>query len=240
MAHMTISLVRALAAPIALAAVLACSSTERTDPPVQDGPVPAAVLDEVAAMAAEDQRWERLVIDRAPETSEPGFFDAKNALQDRHAARCKEIFERHGLLSQSRVGEERASDFWVMVQHADRNPAFQGRVLAAMDALPDSGVDPAERAYLVDRVRVNTGRGQLYGTQVAFDTGRPEPHPIEDPSSVDARRAAVGLSPLLEYMNGARELHFQMNREIYLEQGVEGPELYPEGWSGWPAAGGSR
>ncbi|MEL6908254.1 MAG: hypothetical protein AAFP22_22790, partial [Planctomycetota bacterium] len=49
---MTISLVRALAAPTALAAVLACSSTERTDPPVQDGLVPAAVLDEVAAMAS--------------------------------------------------------------------------------------------------------------------------------------------------------------------------------------------
>ena len=236
MARMTISLVRALAAPLALAAVLACSSTERTDPSVQDGPVPAAVLDEVAAMATEDQRWERLVIERAPETSEVGFFARKIAMQDRHAARCKEIFERHGRLSQSRVGEDRASDFWVMVQHAARAPAFQGRVLAALDA----GVDPAERAYLVDRVRVNTGRGQLYGTQVGFDTGRPEPKPIEDPKGVDARRAAGGLAPLLEYMNGARELHFQMNRQIYLEEGVESPELYPEGWSDWPASDASR
>lgn len=201
-------------------------------------PVPDAIQREVRAMAAEDQRWEQLVITRAPEVREPGFYDRKDELQDRHAERCRQIFEEHGLLSPGRVGDEVASDYWVLVQHADRDPAFQAEVLAAMDGLPEASVDPAERAYLVDRVRVNTDRPQVYGTQVAYDlaTGRAFPKPLEEPAGVDERRAAVGLEPLWRYMNGMCELQFGMNRRMLEGMGVDAPFRYPDGWSDWSGA----
>ncbi|MCS6883729.1 MAG: hypothetical protein NZU74_20615, partial [Chloroflexaceae bacterium] len=59
---------------------------------------------------------------------------------------------------------------------------------------------PQDLAYLTDRVRFNTGQPQVYGTQVLIIDGRVTLKPIEDEANVDARRAAVGLLPLAEYV----------------------------------------
>ncbi|MEV0284793.1 MULTISPECIES: DUF6624 domain-containing protein [unclassified Kribbella] len=53
--------------------------------------------------------------------------------------------------------------------------------------------------YLEDRVRVNTGLPQLYGTQFVDHGNGLEPQPIEDPSGLAARRAAAGMEPFEEY-----------------------------------------
>jgi hypothetical protein len=59
---------------------------------------------------------------------------------------------------------------------------------------------PSELAYLTDRVRCGAGLPQLYGTQMREHEGRLIPQLIEDEANVDARRAAVGLEPLAEYV----------------------------------------
>ncbi len=59
---------------------------------------------------------------------------------------------------------------------------------------------PRELAYLTDRVRVNQGREQVFGTQMRSDAnGMPIPQPIEDPERLDERRVAVGLDAFEEY-----------------------------------------
>jgi hypothetical protein len=49
-----------------------------------------------------------------------------------------------------------------------------------------------------DRVCVNRGRGQLYGTQFTQEDGKHIPRTIEDEANIDARRAEVGMGPLSE------------------------------------------
>jgi hypothetical protein len=51
----------------------------------------------------------------------------------------------------------------------------------------------AHLAYLEDRVRVNAGQPQLYGTQFTVTDGQFGPRPIESPQRLDERRAAAGL-----------------------------------------------
>ena len=51
-------------------------------------------------------------------------------------------------------------------------------------------------AVLEDRVRIMSGREQLYGTQMAFADGRYVPLAIEDSSHVDQRRRSANLPPL--------------------------------------------
>jgi hypothetical protein len=56
-------------------------------------------------------------------------------------------------------------------------------------------------AYLEDRVRVNAGLPQLYGTQFRSTIdGRRELYPIEDEARVDERRARMGMGPLADYL----------------------------------------
>jgi hypothetical protein len=54
-------------------------------------------------------------------------------------------------------------------------------------------------AYLEDRVRINADRPQLYGTQFISDDDGLRPQPIQDPGTLDERRAAVGMEPFAEY-----------------------------------------
>jgi hypothetical protein len=68
-----------------------------------------------------------------------------------------------------------------------------------MAKLPKAEVSQTDLAYLTDRVLLVEGKKQIYGTQFNFSDGKWEPRPLEDPTSVDKRRAEVGLQPLAEY-----------------------------------------
>jgi hypothetical protein len=57
----------------------------------------------------------------------------------------------------------------------------------------------ADIAYLTDRVLVNTGKPQVYGTQFQSEGGIRKPRPIRDPENVDERRNEMGLTTLAEY-----------------------------------------
>lgn len=118
------------------------------------------------------------------------------AAEHERTVRIRTMLEEHGWPGRSLVGEEGSSAAWLLVQHADDDPAFQERALALMQAAVETGeADAGELAYLVDRVRVAHGRPQVYGTQ----WNRTGPHPIEDPDRLDERRTAAGLPPYAEY-----------------------------------------
>ena len=65
-----------------------------------------------------------------------------------------------------------------------------------MEAGPGTSL-PADVAVLEDRVRLEAGRKQIYGTQMLSNPlGLPKLLPIEDSAHVDLRRDAAGLPPL--------------------------------------------
>lgn len=110
-----------------------------------------------------------------------------------NADRLTAILDEHGWPTAALVGAEAARRAWIIAQHADRQLDVQRRALTLMI---EAGADPAQIAMLHDRVRVNEGRPQTYGTQIAdVADGVPVPWPCEDPDTMDARRAAAGLDP---------------------------------------------
>jgi hypothetical protein len=64
-----------------------------------------------------------------------------------------------------------------------------------MEAGPEESL-PADVALLEDRIRVQSGRKQLYGTQLRRVGAALVPAPMEDSAHVDMRRDAAGLPPL--------------------------------------------
>ena len=76
-----------------------------------------------------------------------------------------------------------------------------------LESLTPGQTRPKSVAYLYDRVANAEGRPQKFGTQGNCQPdGTWAPYPIEDPDEVDARRKAVGLNPLAEYIAGFRDL----------------------------------
>jgi hypothetical protein len=111
-----------------------------------------------------------------------------------------EVLDARGWPGRTLVGEDGAEAAWLLAQHADHDPARQRAFLQALrDAVESAEASPAHLAYLEDRVRVNAGQPQLYGTQFTVTEGEFGPRPIEDPQRLDERRAEAGLEPFADY-----------------------------------------
>lgn len=97
-------------------------------------------------------------------------------------------------------GELSATAAWLILQHADHDPIWQRAMLPELQKLADAGDFPkAHWAMLVDRVAVNSGEPQTYGSQGKCGSDRAwHPKQIKDPDCVDARRKEVGLPTMAE------------------------------------------
>ena len=113
-----------------------------------------------------------------------------------------------GWPGKSLVGEDGAQAAWLLVQHADRDAAFQRQCLDLLTAAVERGEATAvQQAYLTDRVLLHEGQPQEYGTQAIARDGRFEARNLRDPDHVDERRASVGLGPLAGYLARMAEQH---------------------------------
>ena len=113
------------------------------------------------------------------------------------------------------VGRKAASAARLLAQHADKDPAFQEKRLALMRELPENEVILWNIALFEDRVRMNTGRPQLYGTQFKMSKGNFGPAgPIEDEEHLEERRAAMGLETFEEYSREMREMYEEHQASI--------------------------
>ncbi len=144
---------------------------------------------EINEMAEIDQNM------RKREIIEPGFWD--DSIDEGNTKRMKEIISGIGWPTISKVGEEASTDAWILVQHADHDIEFQQKCLNLMMQEPTGEVALHDIAYLEDRIRVHSGRPQIYGTQFNWIDNKPV-QDIEDVENVDKRRAEMGLKTLKE------------------------------------------
>jgi hypothetical protein len=115
----------------------------------------------------------------------------------------KAVLARIGWFDISRYGPEASQGAWLLVQHADRDPAWQRAVLADLAPRVKRGdMQGNYFAYLADRVAVNAGQPQVYGTQGGCHgpgaTWRQKP--VADPEGLETRRAEVGLESSAAYL----------------------------------------
>jgi hypothetical protein len=161
----------------------------------------------ILQMFKQDQRW-RIEIDNLGNGKGSAFDEAtieKNMgrTDSLNKIKAKQIVNKYGYPGYSLVGEDGSNGFWAIVQHCDNDTAFQQRVLKLMGRqVARHNASGENYALLQDRVLVNTGHPQVYGTQVRIDTltHHAKPFPIADSVHVDARRKAVGLMPLKDYL----------------------------------------
>jgi hypothetical protein len=129
-------------------------------------------------------------------------------LSERHAERIWELIDDLELWPGARVaGDDGAHAAWTIVMHAQRDLDLQRRALDHIEIAVDFGdALPVQYATLADRIAMSEGHAQRYGTQfVPTPNGATlDPWPIDEPDTVDGRRALVGLPPLAEQLAAVR------------------------------------
>lgn len=118
----------------------------------------------------------------------------------------KSVVAEHGWPGRALVGAAAASAASRLVQHATGELDFRRHCLELVRAAAERGDVPRrEVAYLTDTIRLAEGRPQVYGTKFERVGGRLRPRPLEEPDSVDQRRAALGMEALERYAERLRE-----------------------------------
>lgn len=188
------------------------------------------LVNELERMAEIDQIAAGLPPDSYENIQDPKWLAFKDSVFRTHQVRLEEIFDIYGYPGFDRVGEDGSMNFWLMTQHSDHDPAFQQKVLDEMKVEVDKkNAHASNYGLLVDRVNLNTGQPQVYGTQVTYnmEIGQAYPKPLADSINVNTRRKEVGLEPLEVYLNNMTKMHFEMNKAFYAEKGLDQPTLYP-------------
>lgn len=167
-------------------------------------PVPAAEVAAAAAELVEMAALDLCVREELARTGElfEGYHPRMAEVHGKNAARLREIVEAlGGWPTVARVGAEASEAAWLVLQHAIGEPALQRGMLPVIWEHARRGEVPLrEAAMLEDRVRALEGRAQRYGTQMDWgEHGELITWPeVEEPETVDERRAEVGLAPLAE------------------------------------------
>lgn len=150
--------------------------------------------------ALRNEAWAAGLTDRAKRYAFSSAGALECSLDADNTRWLKQQVASRGWFLKSVDGDLAANAAWLLVQHADRDPAFQKAMLDLIAPLVATGdVDRDVYALLWDRVAVREGRPQRHGTQGRCSGGRWLANPIEDESQLGARRAAAGLPPMTMY-----------------------------------------
>ena len=190
-----------------------------------------ALADSLAKWKVIDQTAAGPVQGKFKELSKSQLDDYRDSVFSTHLRLLNDIFNQYGYPGYDLVGEQGSNNFWLMVQHCDKDVAFQEKVLLAMKKeLDRHNADPKNFAYLTDRVKINTGQKQVYGTQVTYNTDSCEaiPKALNDSLNVNNRRKAIGLEAIEAYLNMMSQMHFEMNQAVYEKKGIHQAKLIPE------------
>lgn len=163
----------------------------------------------IDSLKAEDQKWRKNLaqirngeIDSSNLDSIKKNFDYTDSL---NLIKIKQIYSEIGYPSIKIVGENSNHNYYLLVLHADEDIAFQKCILREMKKeLKSNGCSKGDYAYLTDRIRINCGKGQIYGTQIELNakTNMYIPKKMKKINNVDKRREEMEIIPasLEEYI----------------------------------------
>ena len=118
-----------------------------------------------------------------------------------HLIKVKKILDEKGWLGPDTVGYYGNVTLFLVIQHADRQTRVK-YIPMLRDAVKKGNARPQDLALMEDRVLIEKGEKQIYGSQLTMnsETNTMELAPMIDPDNADKRRSEVSLEPLAEYL----------------------------------------
>ncbi|ARS36699.1 DUF6624 domain-containing protein [Pontibacter actiniarum] len=143
------------------------------------------------------------------------------------AAGIQQVLDRYGWLSADEVGYFANQAYFLAVQHVGDAVVQQKYLPVLRKAVEAGSAKPWHYAFLQDRILMNQGKPQIYGTQkvVSDDPDKSYIIPLQDPDHVDSLRAEVGLGLLKDDLE---EVGMRWDVEAYKRRLPEIERMYRE------------
>ena len=144
--------------------------------------------------------------------STPAIFPVLAMEEENHKDNKKRLLEllgKYGWPTASEVTEYAAAGAALIINHTTYE--LRSKYFPMLEeAFKKGEAQPLRYAKMRDRLLVEEGKKQLYGTQIKFENLVREPYPIKDPEYVDKRREAIGLGPLRPYLKAKFDIDWQV------------------------------
>jgi VWFA-related protein len=152
--------------------------------------------DELLKLKRKDQeRINKSIAEEKPDV----LLKRVRTAQDNNAARLCQILKQYGWPTTSLVGKDGAEAAFQMLRNSV--PQLKVDMLPVIVAATSVGeISRPSFASYVDRLRLDAGLKQLFGTQATPINGFLVLFPIEAEAQVDSRRKEYELPPLAEYL----------------------------------------
>lgn len=126
-----------------------------------------------------------------------GKYDSLNLIL------VEKIVSDYGWLAVNKIGDRANQTLWAVIQHCSKEDIQQKYLPIIKNSVLKGETPASQYAFLVDRIAVNSGELQVFGTQICTDTTTKEKSvcPLQNPNQVDERRKEIGFEPLNEYLN---------------------------------------
>lgn len=193
---------QALIAPVA-AAIAAEEARQAALPP------PADVRERLERMGQLDQvgRMAGIAVDLSGlpmeerAAAQAALWAPVSAMDEQLLAELLPLVPEEGWFTREAYGERGSKVAFLIIQHS--NVEQWRRFVPVLEPLALAGeIDGQDFGLMYDRLAINEGRPQRYGTQMTCKAGKVvlDWENIEDPANVDERRAALGFHwTLAEY-----------------------------------------
>jgi len=172
------------------------------------------VQDEILAMVEEDQMARARISDFINISDQDR--QTLHEIATKHNQQIKKIISNVGWPGIGLVGIEGAEGMWLLIQHQDKDIAFQKQCLVLLkEAVDKQDAQYREYAYLLDRIRKSENLPQIYGTQWEFKEGKCFLYPVEAPEQLNQRRFEAGLNSIEEYAEEMKRIFRLNDRDIF-------------------------
>ena len=155
---------------------------------------------QLAALWEKDQYW-RFRLSKAYEKSDTAtaniIWKKLKPTDSVNLVRLQSILDRIGWPTSTKVGKHGAGTAFLVIDHSPRE-IMEKYFPLLEDAAKKGEASLSSYATMKDRILVNRGKKQIYGTQRYWDSKANKfiYFPIEDEKNVNVRRKEVGLEPL--------------------------------------------
>jgi hypothetical protein len=173
-----------------------------------------ALRKELLTLVEQDQNLRNEMIKSGVDHPDKEILARLDELDSQNTARMRSIIKKFGWPGAELVGWDGTEAAFTLVQHSAHS--LQKELLPLVKKKFKAGIIRGPNyALFVDRVRVDDGKPQVYGSKAKpFDQWNVEPalYPIADEANVDKRRAQVGLSSLAEYRQFLKRMYYPQSK----------------------------